>query len=109
MADEHDGGGKGDADHCGWGGGGGALLLSRGAPPAPPAPPHSQAVEIYLEVEDVDALHARLQKKGVSIVDPLTLQWWGDRTFKVQDPNGYVVWFYTNVSEPKPPQGMKVV
>jgi PhnB protein len=68
-----------------------------------------QAVEIYLEVEDVDAMHARLQKKGVPIVDPLTLQWWGDRTFKVKDPNGYVVWFYTNVAEPKPPQGMKVV
>jgi uncharacterized glyoxalase superfamily protein PhnB len=69
----------------------------------------TQAVEVYLEVADVDALHARLQKKGVKVTDPLTLQWWGDRTFKVQDPNGYVIWFYTNVGEPKPPQGMKVV
>jgi uncharacterized glyoxalase superfamily protein PhnB len=69
----------------------------------------TQAVEVYLEVADVDALHARLQKKGVKVIDPLTLQWWGDRTFKVQDPNGYVIWFYTNVGEPKPPQGMKVV
>ena len=64
-----------------------------------------------------DAEQARFQAKFESLVsavpesdsDPLTLQWWGDRTFKVQDPNGYVVWFYTNVSEPKPPQGMKVV
>jgi uncharacterized glyoxalase superfamily protein PhnB len=84
------------------------VMFTRGRP-ATPAAAQSQAVEIYLEVEDVDALHARLQKKGVSIVDALTLQWWGDRTFKVQDPNGYVVWFYANVSEPKPPQGMKVV
>ena len=92
----------------GWVGRGVALVLFPRGRPAPAAG-QPQAVEIYLEVEDVDALHARLQKKGVAITDPLTLQWWGDRTFKVQDPNGYVVWFYTNVSEPKPPQGMKVV
>ncbi|PYQ96646.1 MAG: hypothetical protein DMF95_04385 [Acidobacteria bacterium] len=63
----------------------------------------------YLEVEDVDALHSRLTKKGVAISDPLTLQWWGDRTFKILDPNGYEIWFYTNVAEPKPPQGAKLV
>jgi PhnB protein len=68
-----------------------------------------QPVEIYLEVDDVDALHNRLKKKGVAISDPLTLQWWGDRTFKVLDPNGYEIWFYTNVAEPRPPQGMKIV
>jgi uncharacterized glyoxalase superfamily protein PhnB len=68
-----------------------------------------QPVEIYLEVEDVEALYNRLKKKGVAISDPLTLQWWGDRTFKVLDPNGYEIWFYTNVAEPKPPQGAKLV
>ena len=87
------------------------VMFTRNRPSAAAAvaQPQPQPVEIYLEVEDVDAMHARLQKKGVKIVDPLTLQWWGDRTFKIQDPNGYVVWFYTNLSEPKPPQGMKVV
>lgn len=68
-----------------------------------------QPVEIYLEVDDVDALHNRLKKKGVPISDPLTVQWWGDRTFKVLDPNGYEIWFHTNVAEPKPPQGAKLV
>jgi PhnB protein len=68
-----------------------------------------QPVEIYLEVDDVDGLHNRLKKKGVAISDPLTVQWWGDRTFKVLDPNGYEIWFYTNVAEPKPPQGAKIV
>lgn len=68
-----------------------------------------QPVEIYLEVEDVDAFHNRLKKKGVAISDPLTVQWWGDRTFKVLDPNGYEIWFYTNVAEPKPPVGAKLV
>ena len=73
------------------------------------AAPAKQAVEIYLEVADVDALHGVLRKKGVAISDPLTLQWWGDRTFKVMDPNGYEIWFYTNVAEPKPPVGAKLV
>ncbi|MGH9200843.1 MAG: VOC family protein [Vicinamibacterales bacterium] len=39
-----------------------------------------QPVEIYLEVEDVETLHNRLERNGVAISDPLTLQWWGDRT-----------------------------
>jgi len=68
-----------------------------------------QPVEIYLEVTDVEAYHAQLGKKGVRIADPLTLQWWGDRTFKVQDPCGYEIWFYQTVGEPKPPQGIKIV
>jgi uncharacterized glyoxalase superfamily protein PhnB len=79
--------------------------------PAAPAGTNGarQPVDIYLEVDDVDAYHAQLQKKRVPLVDPLTQQWWGARTFKVKDPNGYVIWFFTNVAEPKPPQGMKVV
>jgi uncharacterized glyoxalase superfamily protein PhnB len=68
-----------------------------------------QPVEIYLQVDDVDAYHTRVKKNGVTISDPLTLQWWGDRTFKVRDPNGYELWFYTNVAEPTPPQGAKLV
>ena len=68
-----------------------------------------QPVEIYLQVDDVDAYHNQVKKKSVKITDPLTLQWWGDRTFKVLDPNGYEIWFYTNVAEPKPPQGAKLV
>ena len=72
-----------------------------------------------LEEEVAEALHLgqalpaeRLdppKQEGVKISDPLTLQWWGDRTFKVLDPNGYEIWFYTNVAEPKPPQGAKLV
>jgi hypothetical protein len=32
-----------------------------------------------------------------------------DRTFKIQDPYGYQLWFYQTVAEPKPPQGAKIV
>lgn len=83
------------------------VMFLRG--PAGKSADGKQPVEIYLEVEDVDALHDRLKKKGVTLSDPLKLQWWGDRTFKVRDPNGYELWFYTNVGEPKPPQGTKLI
>ena len=66
-------------------------------------------VDVYLEVADVDAYHTQLKKRAVNISDPLTLQWWGDKTFKVLDPNGYEIWFYQKVGAPKPPQGMKIV
>jgi uncharacterized glyoxalase superfamily protein PhnB len=88
---------------------GGARIMFMRAPGGTPAPFGKQPVEIYLEVENVDALHNDLRKKGVAISDPLTLQWWGDRTFKVLDPNGYEIWFYTSVAEPKPPTGAKLV
>jgi PhnB protein len=66
-------------------------------------------VEIYLEVNDVDAYHNQVKKQGVKISDPLTDQWWGDRTFTVMDPFGYQIWFYQTVGEPVPPQGAKIV
>ena len=68
-----------------------------------------QPVEIYLEVGDVAAYHEKLKKKGVKITDALTMQWWGDKTFKVMDPFGYEVWFYQTVGEPRPPEGAKIV
>ena len=84
-----------------------SIMFNRSA--GAPAAAGRQPVDIYLEVADVDALHATLKTKGVAISDPLTMQWWGDRTFKVMDPNGYEIWFYTNVAEPVPPTGAKFV
>ena len=83
------------------------MMFMRGA--GAPATADKQPVEIYLQVDDVDAYHDRVRRHGVTITDPLTMQWWGDRTFKLRDPNGYEIWFYTNVAEPVPPQGAKLV
>ncbi len=66
-------------------------------------------VDIYLEVDDVEAYHHQLKTRGVKIATPLTTQWWGDRTFTVLDPYGYQIWFYQTVAEPKPPKGAKIV
>jgi uncharacterized glyoxalase superfamily protein PhnB len=69
----------------------------------------TKPVAIYIEVEDVEAYHEQLRAKGIRATDPLTMQWWGDRTFTIRDPFGYTVWFYQTVAEPKPPQGAKIV
>jgi len=74
---------------------------------APGKPPHS--VDLYVNVDKVDAHHDRAKAAGVKVVDALTDQWWGDRTYVIQDPNGYRVWFYEKVGEPVPPAGMKIV
>ena len=87
--------------------GGARVMLTRAQ--ATDARPAKQPVEFYMQVENVDAYHDIVKKNGVGISDPLTQQWWGDKTFKVIDPNGYQLWFYTNVAEPAPPQGIKLV
>ena len=66
-------------------------------------------VELYMEVVDVEAYHDQLKKQKVKPTSPLTVQWWGDRTFTVQDLFGYQIWFFQNVAEPKLPAGAKVV
>src|SRR5882724_1792673 len=66
-------------------------------------------VELYLEVENVEAYHEALKKQGIKPTAPLTDQWWGDRTFTVKDPFGYQIWFYQNFADPKLPKGAKVV
>ena len=66
-------------------------------------------VELYIEVDNVNEHHDQVKKRGVQISDPLTDQWWGDRTFTVMDPFGYHIWFYQTVGEIKPPPGAKIV
>jgi uncharacterized glyoxalase superfamily protein PhnB len=91
---------------------GGARIMFARAPADVPSTKVGQAkqpVEIYLEVGDVQAYHDRLRKAGVKFTESLTMQWWGDRTFKVRDPSGYEIWFYQTVGEPKPPAGAKII
>jgi PhnB protein len=66
-------------------------------------------VELYINVGDVDKHHDQAKAAGIEIVDELTDQWWGDRTYVIKDLNGYRVWFYTNKGEPVPPPGTKIV
>ena len=47
---------------------------------------------LFVEVEGVDALHARLQGK-VKVVMPIETKFYGMREFAIEDPDGYVITF----------------
>ena len=55
-----------------------------------------RALELYIEVRDVDAYHDEVRGK-VKVSEPLKTQWWGDRNFGVDDPYGYRLWFFQTV------------
>ena len=47
--------------------------------------------DVSIEIDDVDAVHAKVVANGYDIVHPLTDEPWGVRRFFVRDPNGVVV------------------
>ena len=46
-------------------------------------------VESVLEVRDIDAALARVERAGFSVVEPLRDRPWGLRDFRLVDPDGY--------------------
>ncbi|GMV29245.1 MAG: hypothetical protein AMXMBFR59_13700 [Rhodanobacteraceae bacterium] len=85
---------------------GAMLMLSR---PQNGATLTSGSIEIYVEVEDVDAYHDQLVRAGVPIREALNTQWWGDRNFAVVDPAGHLIWFWKTVAEMQPPAGVTLI
>jgi catechol 2,3-dioxygenase-like lactoylglutathione lyase family enzyme len=63
-----------------------------------PARPNSEAVppdmfDLYVYVDDVDALHAELVERGAEVHGPPVGQGYGMLDFRVSDPDGYVLAF----------------
>ncbi|MFN2137582.1 MAG: VOC family protein [Candidatus Promineifilaceae bacterium] len=55
-------------------------------------------VVLTFEVEEVDAWHDELARAGVTIARGLEDAPWGHRSFGVDDPDGFRIWFYQDVS-----------
>jgi catechol 2,3-dioxygenase-like lactoylglutathione lyase family enzyme len=53
---------------------------------------------VSIEVDNVDAVHAKAIGQGLTIVYPLTDEPWGVRRFFVLDPNGAVINILSHVS-----------
>ena len=53
---------------------------------------YAGGMHVEVQVEDVDAEHARLRRLGVKVGE-LRDQPWGERNFSFDDPDGYV-WSY---------------
>jgi catechol 2,3-dioxygenase-like lactoylglutathione lyase family enzyme len=52
---------------------------------------------MFIEVENVDALHDRV-RPDVRMVLPIRTQWYGMREFAITDPDGYVITFAQRVA-----------
>ncbi|TDR38916.1 putative glyoxalase superfamily protein PhnB [Tahibacter aquaticus] len=85
---------------------GAMLMLSR---PQDAAGTLTGHMELFIEVDDVDAYHEQLSKTGLAIVQPPQTQWWGDRNFSVVDPAGHTLWFWKTVAEMQPPPGVTMI
>ena len=54
---------------------------------------------ISVEVEDVDAVHARAVERGLEIAYPLRDEEWGVRRFMLREPSGTIVNVVSHRSE----------
>jgi uncharacterized glyoxalase superfamily protein PhnB len=69
------------------------VFLRRGLEtlPADQRHDHARGLILAFVVDDLEDELARLQREGVAITMPLTVEEWGERAFQVRDPNGVVV------------------
>jgi len=53
----------------------------------------SNNLEIYFETEDLENLYEQLMKQKVTSIHPVTEHPWGQRGFRIRDPDGHIVEF----------------
>jgi len=56
------------------------------------ARPYAGGLHVEVQIDNVDAEHARLKRLGVKVSNPVT-QPWGERNFNFTDPDGHF-WSY---------------
>ena len=73
---------------------------------ARPEKPYGRGINFQVEVADVDAIHGRLLSRGWPLFRPMEEKWYrkddhevGNRQFLVQDPDGYLFRFFTDLGE----------
>jgi catechol 2,3-dioxygenase-like lactoylglutathione lyase family enzyme len=49
--------------------------------------------EVFFETEDIDALYQRLVKENVNIIHSLMEHPWGQRGFRIRDPDNHIIEF----------------
>ncbi len=53
----------------------------------------TNSLEIYFETEDLENLYERLLKQNVTVIHPIAEPPWGQRAFRIRDPDGHIVEF----------------
>jgi PhnB protein len=51
------------------------------------------------EDDDIDQYYTMVKDKGVNMVEDITDQFWGDRSFSLKDPDGYQLTFAKTMRE----------
>jgi catechol 2,3-dioxygenase-like lactoylglutathione lyase family enzyme len=95
--------------------GGVHIMLEEAAGPgrrfrtAPLERPYGRGINLQIEVDNVDALHARVVAAALEIVIPLEERWYrqndkeaGNRQFVMADPDGYLLRFFTSLGRRSP-------
>ena len=83
--------GTDERDVAGFAVGGGYLVIHADDRPGPDRR-YGGGMHVAIQVDGVDAEHARLRKLGVKATD-VRDQPWGERNFSFDDPDGYT-WVY---------------
>ena len=87
------------------------LMFMQAHPESPnPKALSPEGLVIYLLTDNVEAYHDKIDGgNGLTLVEPLTDQFWGDRTFIVRDPWGLHLQFAQNLGQMSaPPEGFDV-
>ena len=78
---------------------------------APMERPFGRGVNFQIEVLDVDALYAAVERSGLEIKIPIEERWYrhddaevGQRQFVVADPDGYLLRFITGIGRRATPE-----
>jgi uncharacterized glyoxalase superfamily protein PhnB len=56
-------------------------------------------VALSIEVEEIDAWHAELIRRNLPIARGLENAPWGHRSFGVDDPDGFRIWYYQDIRQ----------
>jgi len=74
-------------------------LIETGVPSSPNTVRREEGIDAYIWVDDVDALHAELQRRGARVVDPPTKRVYGCYEMVAEDNNGFRIAFGMDISE----------
>jgi len=58
-------------------------------------------IVLSIEVADADVWHDELVKRGILIARGLEDAPWGHRSFGIDDPDGFRIWYYHDMNEKK--------
>lgn len=69
--------------------------------------PRGNGVNIYVTVDDVDAVHERVRTGGLqmNIIRDIETAWYGLRQFSIADPDGYLLTINTPVAQEEGAEG----